>query len=256
MTPRLGHSVDSLRSRVGREFGRGRGPLGGDPEWSAADLADLNQVIDTGLATVYAAHPWTFLRPVATVALAEGAYTVALPDDFNWIEGEVRLTGSNVSGYYPFELSAFARQRRQERSTQTGKPMYGELEVVGPPSASGLQRWQLNVWPTADDDYEFSFAYSIQPRALTSAFPYPYGGADLAPLIEAAVLAAGERFFDGRTGNYQQEYDRLLPGAILLDGKRRPRTLGYNADMSDDLHRPSKWWRGDGSVTYNGVVPG
>lgn len=257
MTPELGHSMDTLRSRVGREFGRGRGPVYGTAEWDDQDLKDINQVIDTGLSTVYTAHPWTFLRPVATVALASGGYVVPLPPDLNWIEGEILLTGSNVTTRYPFELSAFARVRRQESPATTGKPMYGDMEPVGSPTMAGLQRNQLVVWPTADAAYEFQFAYQIQPRALTTAAPYHYGGGQMAPLIEAAVLAAGEKFFDGKTGTYSQEYDKLLPGAILLDSKRRPRTLGYNGDQSDDLYRGGRWWRGEpGGFTVNGVVPG
>ena len=39
------------------------------------------------------------------------------------------------------------------------------------------QRWALEVYPTADEEYTISLSYSISPSALTGASRYAYGGA-------------------------------------------------------------------------------
>ena len=47
-----------------------------------------------------------------------------------------------------------------------------------------------------------------------------------------------------------------LATSISLDQRRKPRTLGYNGDHSDDVSGVYRRWRDNSAVvTFNGVTP-
>jgi hypothetical protein len=73
---------------------------------------------------------------------------------------------------------------------QTGRPTMCASRSPRARRRTQGSRYTLQVWPTPDADYTLQVWYELSPGPLTAEHPIPYGGAPLADLFRAAVIAA------------------------------------------------------------------
>lgn len=254
--PSLAAAFDDLRGEVGDFLGYGFGVAKGDTTWTTAQERTINTRVKTGLRMVYyCGYDWSFLKPVATLTLLSGQRTIPLPDDFGGLEGQITVSVSGSSGFYPIPVVGDVRPKFALNSNLTGIPICAAIDPLKGTTASQGQRSQLYVFPQADKDYTLQLAYYLNPDALSGAFPYVYGGAQHAQTFLAACKAAAERDGDDiANGPQMQEFARLLEVSKNLDRRNKPQVLGYNADRSDG--RDVEWNRrltNTPSVTYSGI---
>lgn len=239
-------TLAKLQSEVGFMLGYGRGANYDDAAWDTRQQQAIDSCVESGLYKFYFpprvadeknAHAWSFLKPVATLTLAAGASAIDLPADFNGLEGDIII--STPSGQAtealrqinPVQLDLMAAQG----DATTGRP---EAAAIRPTKGTGLdrgQRYQLAVWPTAEQEYTLRLAYTVAPDFLTTANPYPYGGPTHRETLLESCLAVAEARLDANAGMHNALFIQQLEASISHDRRFQPRSLGYNGDgMRDD----------------------
>ena len=122
----LSTAYAELVSDVSFFLGWGRVADINDSSLSAQQQATLDRVVRGGLRKVYFCdYSWSFLKPVATLAIDSGKNTVPLPDDFGGVEGEVTVSASSVVVWFPVEFGPIGRvyqAQARERETQARQP--------------------------------------------------------------------------------------------------------------------------------------
>jgi hypothetical protein len=253
----LALSRSDLEARVGHYLGYGRGAARADAAWTAKQQATITDCLTSGLARFYQANPdWSFLRPSAALALASAASALTLPDDFGHLEGPVEVTSPSGSARC-FPQTGRARSRLSEHPDRTGPPEECDVEPLRSPTASRGQRFQLVVFPAADQAYTLRASYSLHPNALSGLQAYPYGGAAHSETILAACLSAAEQDVDGAAGVHTVRYEQLLAVSRQQDARKKPQHFGYNGDASGGYGRD---WRRDRladglTITFDGATP-
>ena len=256
-----------LAGEVGLFFGFGRGADNGDTAWTTQAAAAIYSCVDSGLRNVYypsgsegvpAGYEWSFLKPYATLELAEGESVLALPDDFGGIEGDITVQTPQARSWWPISLvgPGMVYQRTAELSETTGRPCMACLEPIKGTTATQGQRQQIRFWPLADQDYTVQLQYYLLPDALTAAFPYALGGMAHAETILESCLAVAEQRLDDMAGVHTMKFRERLQASVAFDRKLKPQNLGYNGDRSDQRHvglRGGVYRRDWGQVTVNGV---
>jgi hypothetical protein len=231
-----------LKAEAGGYLGWGRTAA----NWDSNKTEEITRLMQSALRKFYfqaavdprePAYGWTFLKPVADIQLATGVATAPLPDDFGGFEGTatVRLGDGLAGGYWPLQ------QRHDEQlrvlyaaaPTINGRTVYYSEKQVKGVSTLGSNRSDLYVYPLPDNPYIVSVAYFILPNYVTTAAPYPYGGAAHAETMKAAVRAAAELYLDNRVGPEDANYRQCLTSSITYDRRHQPKSLGVNTDPSD-----------------------
>ncbi len=250
-----------FESKVGVFFGWGRGEEAGDEAWDSRKESTIRDCVESGLRQFYfpapqggVPHDWSFLKPVATVALASGETTIALPDDFGGLEGSITVLSPTQSTSWTIPLlnEGIVRERYSSDPAQTGTPAIASLQPlrsVG--NKTEGQRLQMFIFPAADRDYELQFAYYILPNFLDGTHPYAYGGVAHAETILESCLAIAEQRYDDTSSVHSEKFQERLAASISYDRKLKPQSGGRNSDRFDETlnRRP---WRREAVVTYNG----
>lgn len=262
-----------LEARLGTYAGWGRGAYFGEQAWTDAQKAAIKDCVDSGCRRVYwpapmdgetNSHSWSFFRPVTQLALPSGAQSVSLPDDYGNFEGNITIVVSaNGVTAQPWKIQWENEGRIREMYTVntmiSGPPMYVCPVPVKSklPTGDAGQRFELLVFPTADQDYTLSATYNINPGCLTDAFPYTLGGVQHSETFVESCLAYMELYLDDRKGIHNIEFDRRMAASIDIDRRSRPQRIGYNGDRSDDkeYNRPNMHWYAP-AATYNGASLG
>lgn len=243
MESTLSLPLTELTGEVGSFLGWGRNPS----RWSEDKAKDVMECTASGLRRFYyqamvsdkdSIHHWTFMKPVAKVQLASGASTAPLPEDFGGFMGMASVSRSGLDGgFWPLKQMHEEQIRVQYAAfpSITGRPVaYAESQIRGS-TQTRSNRSELTVYPKADQDYTLSVPYYFLADYLTTANPYPYGGAAHAETMKAAVRAAAELFMDGQAGEQQANYLQCLAASIQNDRRHEPKSMGLNMDRSDDL---------------------
>lgn len=263
MESSLALKLSDLESEVGFFLGYGRGTNASESAWTTEQQNQITAVVKKGLRRFYYPTPinglmydWSFLRPVATLTLHSGATTVALPDDFGSPEDVITVSNSSQDILGPLRLTNEARIRQQyvEWPGATGRPQLAAQQPLKNTSSTG-QRFQLAIWPAADQDYTLQLSYYILPDYPVELRPYPYGGAAHAETILESCLAAAEETIDDSPGTHAGAFMARLMASINFDRKNKPQNLGYNGDRSDARDWYPKenenYW--NSTITVNGV---
>lgn len=259
-----------LKGEVGEFLGYGRGPdNGNDSLWNAAQISDIDFCVASGLRQFYFPPPaegergsydWSFLKPTASCPFVSGATTVLLPDDFGGFEGPVTLLTTSTTAM-PWKIEwrneGSLREMYAVNPSMTGPPMFcAQMPLKGTTGTQG-QRFQLLLFPAADQDYTLQFQYYIAPDYLSGAFPYAYGGAPHAETILESCLAIAEQRRDDATSVHTAKFKERLLASISMDRRNKPQKLGPNNDRSDELgwnRQNVHWW--SPAPTYNGQAFG
>ncbi len=241
--PSLSLTYFDYRAEVGEYLGYGRGDEGGntDVTWTDSQTKRVNAAVAAGQRQFYdppilegerSSHRWSFLKPVATIVLADGDQTQKMPADFGGFEGPITVTTSTGTVPGPIELvgEGYIRQQYAVNSSTTGQPQMVALQPLKGVGVDESSRWQLYIWPEADDTYTLKFPYFILPDALSGAKPYSYGGQRHVQAVLASCLERAEFFRDNARGVCYQEFMEKLAISVSVDRDMQPQRLGYNAD--------------------------
>jgi hypothetical protein len=253
----LSAQVRDLLGEVGFFLGFGRGPYFGDPEWDTQQRASIERCIKGGQRNFYhCGYEWSFLKPVGTFTLNSGETILGLPDDYGGAEGQITITSTNGISWYPIDFVGVGRvyQRQSESPEMTGRPIICCQEPLRGTGATDGQRYQLNFFPIADQDYTLQFQYYLLPDALSGNRPYAYGGAEHAETLLESCLAVAEKILDDAATVHAMEFEKRLAVSMDLDRRKKPQTLGPNLDRSDMQGRlRHAGWRSWSGITVNGT---
>lgn len=267
--PTLELAYAALAAEVGDYLGFGRGNTSPetDPAWTTNQSNRIKLCIDSGIRQFVnppvlpgepKAYDWSFLKPTATFNLSSGAQTVALPDDFSACEGAVTVTtSSGAVQFWTLRLQAegAVREAYSVTPTATGRPLIVAEQPLRAPGVMG-QRFQLWIYPIADQAYILSVPYYVNPDAITSASPHAWGGSAHSETILASCLAAAELWQDGARGPRYAYWMERLQASVSSDRRAKPQLGGYNGDRSDNYYdgrRPNLHGWGP-AIKYNGVT--
>jgi hypothetical protein len=205
-----------------------------------------------------AAHDWSFLRPTASLAIAQGEVTIQLPEDFAGLEGTSEiLASSNETLPRPIDVVGVGRIRQawSDFASQTGPPQMVAVAPLKGTAFNAGQRFQLQIYPVTDQAYTLELEYYILPDYLSGALPFVYGGAAHSGTILEACLAAWERDMDGKIAEHEAHYQQLLAASISYDRNLKAQVIGFNLDGSDDRGRRRNRREYEGAfATFSGVL--
>ncbi len=254
-----------LEARVGTFLGWGRGAKYGSQAWTDEQQFELDGIVGSALRRFYhqpvdqngSAYNWSFLKPTASLTFLSGASTIDLPDDFGAFEDRITVTASGNSTQ-PWRVEwtneAIIRQRYAVTPSLTGPPLLAAQRPLKGTSQTHGQKFQLLLYPLADQDYTLGVQYYINPDFLSSPFPYAYGGSQHSETILEGCLAIAEKRLDDEATVHAAEYERCLMASIGIDRRNKPQKLGYNRDRSDDWSAyPRPLHYAIPAVTYNGT---
>lgn len=247
-----------LTGDVGHFLGFGRGVAFGDAVWTARQQANLDRCVKGGLRNFYhCGYEWSFLKPFASLTLAEGETVVRLPDDFGSATGRILLS-SDDSTSWSIELGPVGRvyEWAARQVETTGTPIMVCQEPIKGTAATEGQRFQLRFYPISDRDYTVQLQYNLNPDYLSGSMPYAYGGAQHAETILSSCKAVAERDFDDMADGPQQlEFMRRLQVSMELDKRQKPQSLGYNADRTEWRSAGRRGYGWPQAITYEGQTP-
>lgn len=255
----LSVGAPELRAEIGFYLGYGRT----SGNWSAAQLAEISSIMQSGVRRVYypkatdpssVGYEWSFLRPTTTLAVVSGTVDYDLPDDLGRIVGDLHFPTEEYRQSAVKTTVARVIELRAGR-TVTGAPLYFATRYKAS-DGSGGQRQEILVYPEPDEDWTMIYEYEAFNGALTDSYPYPLGGMYLAELYIESCLAVCEHRVNDGLGVHSQQYDMLLLDAIAHDMARSSGNYGQMGDR--ELGDFVQWRRGrllhEGAyaITYKG----
>jgi len=182
---------------------------------------------------------------------ASGDYR--LPDDFGDLDERPCFDPAQYRNQLEIVGPGALRNTRANTASSAGTPQ--SCSVV-PLASSGVtgQRFDLQVWPAPNQDYDVGIAYTALQNKLTTSAAYPLGGSRHSATILQAVLAHAEAQINDQTNRHHRDlYDRMLAQSVRLDMEHAPEFLGRNRDRSGQRSR-GIFVRAS-LVTYNNITP-
>lgn len=195
-------------------------------------------------------HEWSFLKVPDTLVTVADTDDYDADDDFGGVEGP--LTFEPDKGWHPIQVVGENEiRKRRQIGNVTGRP---QIVAYRPKAGTGTtgQRYEWLVWPTPNDAYTLTFLKLVLVDKITTASPYPLGGAAHAQTVLASMLAVAELKKNDQAGTKHNDWMSKLRSSVDVDGRRgRPELFGYNRDNSDlfgrvELSRTSR-------VLYDGT---
>lgn len=240
--PNLNTPMTKLKGIVGNYLGYGYGD-DGERAWTARQSRRIDDYLDSALRQFYfppspdggpASYQWSFLRPTAQLLLVETFTEIDLPADFGGLEGRLTVT-SDGSGWFPVSVAneGSVRELLSRFPNSTGLPTTAAVAPQKGVQPGRSPRAKLVVFPVADRDYTIGLQYYLIPEALTSGFPWAYGGAMHAETLIESCLAIAEQRADDAKGIHTEKFMERLAASIGMDRRLKAQKLGYNRDNSD-----------------------
>lgn len=202
------------------------------------------------------AYSWGWLHPVGSVVILTNTNTAPMPDDFAGIEGDIFIADAGQNAYEPVSVKniQFVLAKNAQFPTNTGPPLEIGIDAVKGEGLTSGQRYQMSVYPIADQVYTLSFQYYFLENVLNGTNPFPPGGAWLAETINVSVKAYWEAHYDNIMGGPMQAmFMQSLAASIAADRKSKPQAGGYNGDTSDLMFNRGRLLREQATAVYVGV---
>jgi len=253
----LSVGVADLRAEVGFFLGYGRTA----DNWSAAQLAEINSVVQSGVRRVYyppaidastLGYEWSWLRPTTTLDIESDTADYDLPDDFGRLVGCFHYPAEEYrTSIVHVPISRILADRAA--SSLTGAPVKCATRFKSSDGSAG-QRQEVLFFPEPDSDWTLSYEYEAYNGALTDDYPYPLGGMQLAELYTESCLAVAEQRLDDEAGgNHMRAYELLLLDAVARDRKRGPKSYGQMGHVEQGSAEFRRGWTGGTyPITYGG----
>ena len=258
----LNLKLADLESKVGHYLGYGRGTNGSETAWTTYQQNIITDCVESGLRQFYTppdvpghgCYEWTFLQPRTTLGLASGKRVVSLPDDFGNLEGPIAVSSADSGVWQELKMTGDVQRRFGEQPTAVGAPLFCSIEALRGGTQNESQRFELQVYPEADQDYTLTLSYTVLENALTNARPYVRGGAAHAETIIESILSVAEARQNNQLGLHRAMFMERLKASIAHDIRLRPHHLGKNSDWNYNRRRSRQRWT-DPLITIAGSDP-
>jgi hypothetical protein len=198
-------------------------------DFTVDQLSDMDDCIADGLRRVYAAHEWSFFRPIVEVTTTAEESEVDMPTEFDSVANDSQLAyAPDDNAYYP-SVTQRGDQfiRRLEQGGQVlDRPVYYSVRTVKfNPLVGSLK--VLAFYPTPDQAYTMRVPMVLRPVMLSTDNQQPIGGDVLSQVIIEACLASAEHNFEEREHIHEKRYLEMIALAIRNDLERScPTSLG------------------------------
>jgi hypothetical protein len=258
-----------LESKVGIFLGWGGGANLDDTPWTTMQANRIKDAVDSGYRQFLVpapdqngeSHDWSFLRPVGSAVLANGEQAVLMSDDYGSLEGTVTVTQTSTDSHWPVQVTGEGRIREMyaKLPSATGRPLWAAERPLRGTGQEKSSRYELVVYPQANEDFTLEFAYYLLPEALTDRNPFCYGGMQHAETILESCLAVAEERINDERGIHSQKFAERLAASIAIDRRNKAQLVGYNGDRSDCRDSGYWPWREKyltNRITYYGNLPG
>lgn len=252
----------TLRARVARYLGWNSD----DDEWDTEMESDIDAIIKSGERNFYqplvqpgerSVHAWSFLNPILELEVEEDDDDIALPADFSaFVDPTLKWAPANNQLYEVTltSTSEILRHRQLDDNSPSNMPVLAAVQPLAS-DQSGGQRFQIMLWPAAEEDGTLIGQYYANPYAISDDSPYPLGGQPHSECLLESCLAAAELHQNDDLGIHRTQFEKLLQSAIALDRKLSvPRLFGQNLDRSGGCYDlMDARVRHRGTITLNGV---
>lgn len=205
-----------------------------DPtQWTAETIADVGRILQSGQRQFYEAqyrpvpqapvrvHVWSFLRARASITLANGTQTYALPDDFGgFLENRLSFTSTKT---WSLQITKMDDVLEHIQDFGTGmptgetQPLLAAVEMVSSTLGTTGQRWQIVMWPTPVSTLTITAPYRLSPNALATDTHYPLGGEMHSETLLESCLACAEERQNDQSTLHRERFQELLAASIQLD---------------------------------------
>jgi hypothetical protein len=196
------------------------------------------------------------LSDLTITATAGSAYQVSypvydLPDNFGRMVG----TFHYPEVAYRHTISVIPASRLLDMraySNLSDDPIYCATRYKSD-DGSGGQRQEVLFFPTPNKDWTLSYEYEAYNGALTTAFPYPLGGMQLAEVYLESCLSVAESRINDEIGIHTQQFTALLTDAVMRDRKRGAQRYGQMGNMEKSWQIPFRrgWVGPPYPITYH-----
>ena len=159
-----------------------------------------------------------------------------LPDDYGRILGDLTIFDNHRMHCVVKQRSEYevTRARANTNTNPQASRMYAIRQKFPFAGATSGERWEIMLYPTPDTAYTFQYRYEVLANMLTSAAPYPYGGAAHADTILAACQAEAARLFKpSMSPAMESRWQERLRASLDMDQQTIP-NFGYNGDPSNN----------------------
>lgn len=158
-----------------------------------------------------------------------------LPDDFGGISGDVVFRPEQRNDRYV--LRRVSEEHIRTLAATYPTPARPTLFCLSPgylPSdGSEGPRWSIRFDCPVDEAYVFQYRYTVNPEAMTSADPFPWGGMAHAETFVALALAAADFFINDKIGEAEVNAQKRLKASIESDRlQMAPHRLGQGTRNS------------------------
>lgn len=236
----LSIGLPELQATVGFFLGYGRT----SGNWSAAQLAEIMLVVQSGVRRVYyppavdastVGYEWSWLRPTTTIDTVDEQGDYDLPDDFGRLISGFHFAEDTYRSSIPI-VSIGALLERRSRGVISGTPKFAAVRYKAS-DGSGGQRQEVLLWPEPNEVWTLSYEYEAYSNSLSDSYPYPLGGMQLAELYMESCLSVAESRINDEPGQHTQQFGVLLIDAIARDRKRGARLFGQMGHVEGHVER-------------------
>jgi len=199
----------TLKREVARSVGLDRDP----DNWSADELLDITDSIDSGLRMFYlpfSGYNWSFLAPESQMTIPADTEAVELPADFLSLVSPFRTGKGKLRVVSESDISTI-----QKTSDQSGQfPEYCSLRMK-----DGAERYEVLFHPKPASEVVVSYRYQRAPKEITGDSSVLDGGVlHHETIIAACVLAIDVRLNQEVPNSLLNErFTAMLSAAIETD---------------------------------------
>lgn len=217
----LQFTFEELYKKVSEFLGLGTSPSG-------TNLTLCKDIVYAGYRRFLVAHTWTFLKRYDKLYTTADKFDYELPADFSEMVGSFVFDDSD--GHPPIEQRSESEiMDMRAANDMSGYPSYCTIRPGHYTKETG-QRYEVIFYPEPNGIYVLHYSCLIMPEKLSATTDVPIGGADMSECIKTLCIAEAESSQDDTAGVQEGKGQRLLAEAIKKDNRRKPATLGYNAN--------------------------
>ena len=247
-----------LKQAVGRLAGFGTTIA----EWNAAQIATIEDLVQSGVRRVYyppvtipqiSGHNWSWLRPYTTLALIDEDYDYDLPDNFGRMIGPFHYDADEHRSSI-IEIAPGILLEKRSQYNESGYAEYFATRYKTEDRSTG-SRQEAIFYPTPDADKTVHYSYEAYSGSLSDTYPYPLGGMELAELFIESCLAVTELYMKDEVGIHNQQFKEMLIESVMRDRSRGARYFGQmgNPSRGDSLPFRRGYSGSVYGITYKGV---
>jgi hypothetical protein len=178
------------------------------------------------------------------------SYIYDLPDDFGRIFDSLHYA-ANLHRASIDIISVSQLLGKRSEWDLTGYPEHAAIRYKASDRTDG-QRQEVLFYPTPDVDLTLYYEYEAYSGVLSTTYPYPLGGMQLAELYLESCLAVAESRVNQEMGIHNQQFQMLLIDAIQRDMKRGAKNFGKMGQPDTERMAFKRGYDSSYFITYKG----